>query len=97
MALLLEDIKLTSLVSRKEISTPMAAEALDFSHKAALHFEKRQNSVMINPSQKHKIEELKTPQSNFDNENKFQHTRSSFADHLPTGHLMMKKAESFKH
>jgi hypothetical protein len=41
MALLLEDIKLTSLVSRKEISTPMAAEALDFSHKAAFHFEKR--------------------------------------------------------
>jgi hypothetical protein len=41
MALLLEDIKLTSLVSRKEISTPMAGETLDFSHKAALHFEKR--------------------------------------------------------
>ena len=53
---------------------------------------------MINPSQKYKIDDLKTPTSNFDNENKFQQLRSHHADHTPgSGHIMMKKAESFKH
>jgi hypothetical protein len=53
---------------------------------------------MINPSQKYKIDDLKTPTSNFDNENKFQQLRSHHADHTPSsGHLMMKKGESFKH
>lgn len=54
---------------------------------------------MINPAQKYRIEDLKEESSTkFDNENKFQQLRSALADHtVSAGHLIMKKAESFKH
>ncbi len=72
MALLLEDIKLTSHVSRRETALPSQKADLDFSHKVSSFIERRQNSALINPAQKYRVEDLKEDSStNFEEDRRF--------------------------